>query len=42
MSESLFWPIILNGIFVVLFLTLTLTLLGNHNSKFLQRIGGGK
>ena len=41
-SESLFWPIILNGIFVILFLTLTLTMLGNHNSKFLQRIGGGK
>jgi len=42
MSESLFWPIILNGIFVVLFLTLTLTLLGNHNSNFVKRIGGGK
>jgi len=42
MSESLFWPIILNGIFVALFLTLTLTLLGNQNSQFFQRIGGGR
>tara|TARA_Y100001936_G_C16088025_1_gene683377 strand:- start:2208 stop:2678 length:471 start_codon:yes stop_codon:yes gene_type:complete len=38
-SDSLFWPIILNGIFVVLFLTLTLTMLGK-NSQFLQKIGG--
>ena len=41
-SESLFWPIILNGIFVILFLTLTLTMLGNHNSTFVKRIGGGR